>query len=143
MKLDVVIPTFMREGKLKRALSSVRGAMDQCRGDPEVQVRVFYSNPEEWQAARREMAWDWIQCELLPNREFKLPEFWNDRLKESIADAMCYLTDDVLLNKYCLAIAMMELKKLEMDGVVGFNIENITEPYQPCLAAFGIIGLKS
>ena len=142
MKLDVVIPTFMREGKLKRALSSIHSSIEQCGEDVEVMVRVFYSSPEEWTVAKREMIFSWLKCELLPNREFKLPDFWNDRLKESTADAMCYLTDDVLLNRYCLAIAVMEIQKMGFDGVVGFNIENITEAFQPCLAAFGVIGLK-
>ena len=142
MILEVVIPTYLREDKLKRTLSSVRAAAEQCGESVEVKVKVFYSHAGEWAKAREEMDWPWIEHSFLTPRNFKLPDFWNDRLKESTADAMCYLTDDVLLNRYCLAIGAMEIKKMEFDGVIGFNIENITEPYQPCLAAFGIIGLK-
>lgn len=144
MNLDVVIPTFMREEKLKRALLSVNEAIEQCSNDIQVRIKVYYSHAGEFSSAIKGMDWAWIEHHLLPqvSSKFKLPDFWNDRLRESTADAMCYLTDDVLLNRYCLAIAAMEIKKMEFDGVIGFNIENITEPYQPCLAAFGIIGLK-
>jgi hypothetical protein len=144
MKLDVIIPTYQRADKLKRTLSSLHCALEQCGEKVDVTVKVFYSDADEFVAAAREMGYPWLEHHLLSEteKEFSLPLFWNDRLRESRADAMCYITDDVLLNRYCLAIAAMEIEKLEFDGVIGFNIENITEPYQPCLAAFGVIGLK-
>lgn len=144
MRLDVVIPTFMREDKLKRALSSVRNAAEQCGNDVDVKVKVCYSCPAEYLAAKRDMDWPWLEHCLLEEYPdgFRLPRFWNDALRASKADAVCYLTDDVLLNRYCLAIAAMEIKKMDFDGVVGFVIENHTEPHQPCQAAFGIIGMK-
>lgn len=142
MKLDIVIPTYMREEKLRRALSSIRNAMDYLPGDVMAIVRVFYSNISEQQLAELEMGWHWIEHRLLSAKEFRLPEFWNDRMEESQADALCYLNDDVLLEKGSLVKAFEILRQMNFDGVVGFDIKNRTEVDQPCLAAFGIIGMK-
>lgn len=142
MKLDVVIPTYLREEKLARALSSIHGALDCLPADVFAKVRVFYSSQAEKAAAEKAFDYPWLEILLYEEKDFSLPRFWNHALRTSPGEAMCYLTDDVLLNRWCLAIACMEIKKMDFDGVVGFAIENITEPHQPCLAAFGVIGAK-
>lgn len=144
MKLEIVIPTYLREEKLIRTLSSVRNAMDQLGPDVEASVKVCYSSEAECAVNTKGMNWPWIQHCLIEKYPdgFKLPRFWNDVLRACRADALCYLTDDVLLNRYCLAIAAMEIRKMNFDGVIGFAIENITEPHQPCQAAFGVIGMR-
>lgn len=140
MTLDVVIPTLMREEKLRRTLTSVHTALGVCNFP--VNVKVFYSDSEEKERAEKELNFSWLEHMIYGSEDFRAPRFWNDYLRTMEADALCYLTDDVLLDRYCLLIAAEEIKKMEFDGVVGFNIENRMEEVQPCLAAFGLVGKK-
>jgi hypothetical protein len=147
MILEVVIPTFKRFDKLKRTLGSIHNCMAMfklCKENSSVRVKVCYSSPKDYEQGKEELGYEWIEHYLLEPYDdgFKLPRFWNDMLRACTADAMCYLTDDVLLNRYCLIIGAMEISKMEFDGVIGFSIENHTEPVQPCLASFGIVGIK-
>lgn len=142
MILDIAIPTYLRAEKLMRALASIKASKEACPSDVKVNVDVFYSHSAEWLETSRVVGRDWIGHHLIENGEFRLPIFWNDRLRESKADALCFLNDDILLSKTCLTIAAKEIKKMEFDGVLGFRIENITETVQPCLTSFGVIGIR-
>lgn len=139
--VDVVIPTYGRPEKLRRTLASVHSALMVCRD--RVTVHVFYSVEAEYQAAKEELNFSWLSHWMLPEgMDFRAPAFWNHYLRTMHADALVYLTDDILLDQYCLLIALETIKKMEFDGVVGFHIENHIEEKQPCLAAFGVVGRK-
>lgn len=140
--VDVVLPTYQREEMLRRTLTSIHSAIELCRD--KVEVKVFYSLEEEWKKAKEEMQYSWLWHEMLPSLhdDFRAINFWNWYLKQMGSDALVYLTDDILLDRFCLLIAIEEIKKMDLDGVVGFHIDNRTEERQPCLAAFGVVGKK-
>jgi hypothetical protein len=140
MNMDVVIPTFMREEKLRRTLASIHTALGVCNFP--VNVKVFYSDPDEKLRAEKDLDFSWLEHKIYGSEDFRAPVFWNDYLKTMDADALVYLTDDVLIDRYCLLIASEHLKKMDFDGVIGFNIDNRVEEVQPCLAAFGVLGAK-
>jgi len=142
MKLDIVIPTLKRKDKLERTLASIRCAITNSGSHVDAHIKVFYSDKEEYLNISDESGWPWVKNFLLPEKEFRITDFWNDRLKESTADVFCYLTDDISLDKFCLANMEPAINGMGFDGVLGFRIENITEREQPCLASFGVIGLK-
>ena len=139
--IDVVIPTYGRPEKLRRALASVHTSLQLCRD--RIEVHVFYSDEKEYDEAKKDLKFKWLDHWMLPPRlDFRATHFWNHYLKTMYADALVYLTDDILLDQYCLLIAVEEIRKMSFDGVVGFNIDNRVEEKQPCLAAFGVIGAK-
>jgi len=142
MKLEIIIPTYKRQKKLIRTLASVKLALTHLPPNVVTSVNVYYSTPEEWLDAAKVVGRKWVNHHLLePTKEsFSVPKFWNDRLKNSQADMVCYLTDDVELNQFCLKVGVENLTRVDLDGLVGFCVFNINEPKQPCQASFGIMG---
>jgi len=137
MKLDVVIPTYRRAEKLKRCIESVQIAKRHLFG-VRVDIHVYFSSVSELEVFQATPLGKTCYYHLL-EKEFKPPVFWNDRLRYMTADALCYLTDDVVLDPMCLVKAWNELLRLRLDGVVGFEISNATDG-QPAKAAFSMIG---
>lgn len=140
MKLDVVIPTYQRQEKLFRGIESIVIARKECH-TIEVILHIYFSIKKDMEECIGMQAKkDWIKYHLL-TEEFKASTFWNDHLRTMEADALCYLTDDVELDKDCLINGWESLSDVEFDGVVGFKMSNATDG-QPCEAAFGMLGRK-
>jgi len=76
-------------------------------------------------------------------KNYRVPSFWNDHLKDMRADAMMYLNDDVLLfdNTVELAIETFEKEFPDNDGVLGLSQANLPEG-DTLEGAFGLIGTK-
>lgn len=102
---------------------------------------VYFSLLEEYNAAE-------IFLKLYPNiftrlleKEYNASTFWNSHFKDSKADIVFYLNDDVVLAPECLinTINSMELHFPDYDGIIGIAQENIPIEQQ-CKCAFGAIG---
>jgi hypothetical protein len=142
MKLNLIIPTLGRELKLLKCLGSIELAK-RLIPDERLYVYVYFSNEKEFKSLDRKLfAYPWILTRLL-DKPYNASEFWNNHLKEQSADIYYYINDDVILAPDCLKNSIDNMNKLfsDLDGVIGFNQENIP-PSQQCRAAFGCIGNK-
>lgn len=140
-RIDVVIPTYMRLGKLVECVRSVEDAREFLLPDADVELHIYYTLAEEAEKfAYLQSNKPWIRHHILTD-EFHAAKFWNAHLARMTADALCYLTDDVILDHKCLLRGIEEMRLLEFDGVVGFNQANATNG-QPVKASFGMVGTK-
>ena len=137
MKLDIVIPSRNRLKKLYDCIDSIREAVKEI---PEVEctIHIFVDFGESLFDVVSDM--DIFIVHTL-EEEYRAPLFWNKYLKTMEADVLCYLNDDIKLDKYCLKEALSFLKGLDYDGVIGLNQSNQTGTTN-CSAAFGMIGSK-
>jgi hypothetical protein len=137
-RLDVGVPTYMRREKLLSCIRSICEARLHCN-PVAVHLHLYFSLIEELNEIKEhEAGKEWISYHLL-SEEFRAGRFWNGHLEGMEADALCYLTDDVRLDPYCLTNAWNKLQEVHFDGVVGLNIENAKDGH-PVKAAFGMIG---
>jgi len=137
VKLDIVIPSHNRDIKLVNCLFSILKA----RRMYDVDVYVYFNTIEEvgkWAAnyPRR-----WINYRVI--NDYRVPNFWNSHLKDMIADAMLYCTDDVVFEIDTISEVLNNYEKYfpNFDGVVGINQINISSKDKK-EGAFGIIGKK-
>ena len=138
--LDVGIPTYMRKEKLRRAVVSVDEARSRC-SPVVVHLHVYFSSDVEMNEFKEDFGdREWIRPHLL-HGDFRSSDFWNAHLEDMDADALCYLTDDIILDPDCLIKGWQALEDFNFDGVIGFNITNAKDG-QPCKAAYGIVGKK-
>lgn len=138
MKLRVCIPTYRRTDKLLKCLESLQRSIETLYPTVETGVHVYFSDQQELEAVAQRLSMSGVTLHLL-QKEFKASVFWNDILREMEEDVLCYLTDDIELDDWCLVEGWNHMVNLDFDGVVGFKIENATDG-QPCRAAFGMVG---
>lgn len=140
MRLDVGVPTYKRKEKLHECVRSIAEARLNC-SPVNVRLHIYFSITKELEDFKQsDTMKSWITLHML-TREFRAAEFWNAHLEGMDANALCYLTDDVVLDPMCLAKAWQALESLKFDGVVGLGIANATDGH-PVKAAFGVVGEK-
>lgn len=141
MKIDLVIPTRDRLQKLLNCLGSIQQAKELVKD--EVWTYVYYSDEAHFEIDKLGYGDNlWIFPRLL-TKPYRASTFWNDHLKDSTADMMFYLNDDVVLEINCIknGIEAMREHFPDTDGVIGLRQENIPIA-DACQGAFGIIGKK-
>lgn len=136
--LDVVVPSYKRLDKLFKCVRSICEARLMCP-HLHIHLHLYFSVKEEMEHCMNvEAGKEWIIYHLL-DKEFKASEFWNDHLARMEADVLCYLTDDVVLDRFCLMEGWSQMENVKYDGVVGFKINNALDG-QPAKAAYGMLG---
>jgi hypothetical protein len=141
MKIDILIPTYNRLEKLQKAIYAIGEAKQLV--DYYIYCYVYSSNKKDYEESTETFKnLPWVLTRLLTIK-YKAPNFWNNHLKDSNADATYYLNDDVILYPACILTSITRLKYHypDFDGVIGLKQENIPET-QVCKAAFGLIGSK-
>jgi len=138
MKIEIVIPSKGRIKKLEHCINSILHSSKNVSMD----LKLSFSVQSEF-AYFQSLFGNFpnIQNELLTT--YRVPEFWNDALRKTEADALCYLNDDVLLFEDTLEVAVKEFERYfpNFDGVLGLRQANLPET-QAVEGAFGIIGKK-
>jgi glycosyltransferase involved in cell wall biosynthesis len=140
MRIEVVIPTKNREIKLLKCLGSIVEAKQKV--DYNFFTYVYFSDEKEYYFIDKLLSkYTWILTRY--EKEYNASSFWNNHIKQSNADIIFYLNDDVILSPDCLinSIDSMEKNFPDFDGVIGLYQENIPINQQ-CKAAFGAIGKK-
>lgn len=139
MLLDIVIPSLDRIDKLERCLNSIflsKGIIDT------INIYLYFSLDKDYN-------YFYNTFKDIPNvfikrvDNYRVPTFWNDHLKQTKADALCYANDDILFEEDSLETALKEfkLKFPDGDGVMGLRQANIPQD-QAVEGAFGFIGIK-
>jgi len=144
MRLDIIIPTKNRLNKLKVCLDSVKEAIKEI---PEVQVttNIYVDTAEEVMPVllliQEYSTKNSRVFVAVMEKEYRAARFWNSYLQNIQAEVLCYLNDDIKLDKNCLIEGIKALETLHLDGVVGFYQSNQIGTTN-CNAAFGLIGSK-
>jgi hypothetical protein len=140
-KIDIVIPTYHRREKLINCLGSIEQA--RTRLDCYSYIYVYYSDTEDYKRDNQCLRQYKNILPRLLEKPYKASTFWNDHLKESTADVMVYLNDDVILEINCLLRlnTAMDIYYPDTDGLIAITQDNIPED-QACKTAFGAIGTK-
>ena len=141
MKILVVFPTLGRVEKAKKCIESIMLAAKECLED-DIFIRVVFNHPDEANVIGTCFGNDpSIICYIIRD-EHVAPKLWNDLLLSENYDILCYLSDDVELDRDCLrhGIHCMKTNFPDFDGVVGLKMSNC--PQQEVEAAFGMIGSK-
>ena len=138
MKIDVVIPSIGRVKKLENCLNSIFHSAKDIR----LSIYLYFSLPSEYQYFLTQFRnLPEITPILLEN--YRVPDFWNSHLRNTNTDVMCYLNDDVLVDRDLFKVVMKEFynKFPDYDGVIGFRQTNIPKD-STVEGAFGAIGIK-
>ena len=145
MRIDIVIPSKGRTGKLAKCLSSV---LSQVLGEriSGLSIIVYMDTEEEISNYKNLcpepiLASDYFDFRIIPF-PYTAPKLWNYHLKNMTADGMMYLSDDVELLPGCIKQARMHylLMYPRYDGVVGITQANLEGKFDTAPAAFGLIG---
>jgi hypothetical protein len=141
LKFDIVIPTHHRREKLLKCLGSIEQARKNL--DCYSYVYVYYTDEKEFNADSSGLRFYSNILPRLLTKKYRASEFWNDHLKQSNADVMIYLNDDVVLEINALqrVKVLMDKHFPDLDGVVAIAQQNIPED-QACKSAFGAVGTK-
>jgi glycosyltransferase involved in cell wall biosynthesis len=141
MRIEVVLPTLNRTHKLLNAIGSIAQATNQI--EDQVWVYVYYSNKEEFERDSIGYRQHPRVLTRLLEKPYNASEFWNDHLKESHADIVIYLNDDVVLSPTCLknTIDSMNRNFPDLDGIIGIKQEGFGN-IKTMPSAFGAIGSK-
>ena len=140
-KIDIVIPTHHRREKLLNCLGSIEQA--KKRLDCHCYTYIYYTDIKDLKSDNIGLSdYKFILPRLL-DKPYKASQFWNDHLKQTNADMMVYLNDDVVLEIDCLRRleAAMNVFFPDTDGVLSIVQDNIPTE-QACMTAFGAIGSK-
>lgn len=139
MKLEVVIPSRGRIEKLTKCLNSILLASRDLK---DIKIKIYLDKDEEILHFKNLLG-DLPEIELFLLQNYRVPDFWNQRFKESKSDILIYLNDDIELFDDCLIqiINYFEVNFPDLDGVVGINQININSP-DKVQAAFGAVGIK-
>lgn len=140
MRMDVVIPTRKRFGKLVRCLESLGEAFEDEKG----KVVVYFASAEElgeFEAKAQGLA------QKIDGRvfvDYTAPGLWNYHLAIMDADAMMYLNDDVAMHPgaYQMAKSQFVFHFPDTDGLLGMEQANLVGKYDTAPAAFGIVGRR-
>ena len=136
MTLDLVVPTRSRLEKLNVCVDSLKEASSNIQEKTNI---IIYVDEDEYDITSKTIKQ--VDEIRVLKEEFLAAKFWNNHLKNMTSDILCYLTDDIKMDKYCLKFALEALKKLDYDGLVGFNQVN-QKGNSNCNAAFGLFSLK-
>lgn len=142
MKVLVAFPSLKRVEKAIKCIESIQTAAQECIGD-DIFVRVVFNDPNEANAIGNRFGEDASLICYNIKDEHVAPKMWNDLLLSERYDILCYLSDDLELDKNCLknGINCMKENFPDFDGVVGLKMSNCP-PGQVVQAAFGMIGRK-
>lgn len=137
-KLDIVIPSRNRIEKLKICITSIKEAIKEL-SDIETKIIIYIDSKEYAEEIYKEKSNIFVDVHIETlKEEYRAARFWNNYIKNMEADVLCYLNDDVKLDKNCLKYGLEELASLDNDGVVGFYQSNQVGTTN-CNAAFGLI----
>jgi hypothetical protein len=138
MLLEIVIPSKGRIKKLEQCINSIFHSAEKIP----ITLTLSFSVQKEFDYFQQLLGnMPNVNLELLTT--YRVPEFWNNALRRTTANALCYLNDDILLFDDTLEVAMKEFQRLfpTYDGVLGLRQANLPES-QAVEGAFGIIGKK-
>lgn len=136
LMLDIVIPTKNRLDRLKVCIPSIQEAIKEL--DYQTNIILFVDTLKD----KEELLQIFNNIEVkIMEEEYFTSRFWNKYLKNMTSDILCYLSDDIKLDKNCLKNGLKALKDLKYDGVIGFYQEN-QKGKSNCNAAFGLISKK-
>jgi len=138
LQIDVVIPSRGRVKKLENCLNSIFHAAIDIR----LQIYLYFSVPEEYTYFLEKFR-DLPEVTPLLLENYRVPDFWNTHLRNTKANVMCYLNDDVLVDRDLFKVVMKEFYKKfpDYDGIIGFRQTNIPKD-STVEGAFGAIGIK-
>lgn len=142
MQVDIVIPTLHRVDKLANCLYSIKESISKARPKDTFKIHVNFSDPADIDAIRSRPEGLIMESHtVIP--DFRAPAAWNDYLLSMSADAMLYLSDDVILSAYTLNRVCTEMDRRfdTYDGIVCLYLSNLPQP-QPVNCAFGLMGKR-
>lgn len=142
MRLDVVLPTKWRQAKLNNCLNSIFHSLEYVSKEHQVELYVYFSEPEEFDY-NKEVFKEVPFVHICFVEKYRVPNFWNKFLRNTQADGMLYLNDDVLLEEdfFCQVLEEFPQQFPDFDGVMGVRQVNLPKD-QTVEGAFGIIGKK-
>ena len=140
MLVDIAIPTLNRKDRLNKCISSILKASKTDN----IKLNIYFSDPFEMQYYKPYF----VQCENVILKMvdwYRVPNFWNSCLKNSEADVLCYLNDDIEVHDGFFEALEQAFKSNypDYDGVIGIKQDNLVKQNVETLqGAFGAIGLK-
>jgi len=138
MKLEIVIPSLNRIQKLSNCVDSIISTKNNF----DIALYLYFSNRDELDFFKEKYKdLDWIYCKMTDY--YKCTEFWNKHIKNSKANIIAYLNDDILLHKDTIQkiFTIYPQQFPDFDGVIGINQANIPQD-KIVKTAFGLIGTK-
>ena len=129
MRLDIVIPTFMREARLKRCVDHVKHARCKAIGGDvaEITCYIWVSLPEEYELYQSWYpAYDWVKVVLLDNRYVEAPRDWDIHMRTTTANWVHFLMDDQYVQRDCYkkVFGTIREKCPTGDGVIGIRVDD-------------------
>jgi len=141
MNIDIVIPSYNRTEKLKLCLESIQKARKNLEKGDSAIIHVYFSRIEDLNNMAKIISPSWTLQYKLYEPDFKASQFWNDFLANIGSQGLCYLTDDIEMDKDCLMNAFKVMKEKKYDCVIGLHTTNGSED-KVCKASHGIVGIN-
>jgi len=138
-KLDIVVPSKGRVRKLEGFLYSVIPDIVKYQ---DINLYVYLSDRKEYDYIKIFLS-HFSNAHVCWLPIYRVPNFWNDHLRTTTADAMCCANDDVIFLNKTIDEILSGFKEHfpDYDGVVGLNQSNLPTG-QALDSAFPVIGKR-